>query len=229
MGCEEARLLLDAYVDGELSAEQERALMEHVESCAACREEFNAAVMLQRIIKDMDEDVAVPLEAQAAWRSAVHAEARKKAVRRWTRVASAAAAALVLVLGGAFMLREDVPAQQPAPKTMAVEAQLIAADGDYEDAVVLTAAGESYSARKKYAAQDCEGACRTIEMLAAEYSGSITVEERDGSVICRVELPYDYMADFLSAASRIGTELDSETMDVASETAIIYIQIDETE
>jgi len=61
MNCEMARALLDAYVDGELTAEQERALMDHVNACEHCKQEFEAAVLLKDILKDMDDDVAVPL------------------------------------------------------------------------------------------------------------------------------------------------------------------------
>ena len=37
----------------------------------------------------------------------------------------------------------------------------------------------------------------------------------------------DYMEDFLNAVGCIGTELDSETVDAASDTAVILIQIDQ--
>ena len=82
MNCEEARMLLDAYVDGELTPAQERALMDHVNACESCRHEFDAALLLRDVLGNMDEEVAVPLEAQAAWRRAVRAEAKKKAMRK---------------------------------------------------------------------------------------------------------------------------------------------------
>lgn len=237
MGCEEARQLLDAYVDGELSAAQERALMEHIAFCDACREEFDAAIMLRDALKDMDEGVDVPLEAQAAWRRAIRAEARKQSLRKWSRMATAAAAALALVIGGSFMLKEEAAVQEN-PAVMAIEANqqeelsvnLIAADGDAP--MMARVAGpvqDYYSARKKFAASDVEEACKTVEMLAVEYSGSCESRVEGDSIICRVEIPYDYMADFLSAARSIGTEMDSETVDTASTTAVISIQIDPAE
>ena len=233
MVCEEARMLLDALVDGELSAEQEAELMAHVHACEACMEEYKAAMLLKDCLKDMDEDIAVPLEAQAAWRRAIHAEAKKKLSRKWMRAASIAAVMLVLVGGMGFVTKDRTPAAQPAPGVMEMSVkspaavELIAADGDMQAAVAAAgAADSSYTARKKFSAADLQSAGEAIEMLAAEYSGSITVEKEEASVLYRVELPYDYMEDFLSAASRIGTELDSETVDTACETAIILIQID---
>ncbi len=228
MGCEEARLLLDAYVDGELSAQQEADLLAHVHACEACKGEFEAAMLLKDCLKDMDEDVAVPLEAQAAWRRAVHAEAKKKFTRKWSRLAGAVAAALVLVLGIGFLTGEEAVAPPSEAMMMSVRnADLIAADGDAQAVnAAATAPAEVYAARKKFAAADVQAAGNTIGMLAAEYSGSFSLEGEGESLLCRVELPCDYMEDFLNAASRIGTELDSETLEVSGETALILIQLE---
>lgn len=233
MECREVRMLLDALVDGELSARQEAELHAHVHACEACMEEYKAAMLLKDCLKDMDEEIAVPLEAQAAWRRAIHAEAKKKLSRKWMRVASVAAAMLVMVGGIGLMTKEQAPAAQPVPKTMALNVEsaavpeLIAADGDMQDAVAAAGVSDSgYTARKKFTAADLQAAGEAVEMLAAEYSGAYTVEKEEASVLYRVELSYDYMEDFLNAVSRIGTELDSETVDTACETAVILIQID---
>lgn len=234
MSCEEARMLLDAFVDGELTAEQESALMDHVNACEACKHEFDAAVLLRDVLGDMDDDIAVPLEAQAAWRNAVRQEAKKRNMKKWTRWAYAAAAALVLVVGCTAALNADKPGEAALPQQKALvlnaENGLIAKDGAEEQLVSAASLDESYSAWKKFEAEDIESACGTIELLAAEYSGSCFVEtQQEGqTAICRIELPRDYMEDFLAAASRIGTELDSETMESGSETAVIYIQLDKT-
>lgn len=239
MSCEEARLLLDAYVDGELSAQQERMLMEHAAECEACRKELDAAMMLRDVLKDMDEEVAVPLEAQAAWRRAVREEAKKRTVRRWTRFACAAAAALVVAFGCTFALKDSVPAKnetltasQPEVMAIAVKGggELIAADGERTPMMAAASAvDKSYTAWKKFETENFDQASMTIEMLVAEYSGSFTAEGEAGAMVYRIEMPYDYMEDFLNAASRIGVELDSEMVDAASDTAVIYLQVDETE
>jgi len=240
MNCEEARMLLDAYVDGELTPAQERALMDHVNACESCRHEFDAALLLRDVLGNMDEEVAVPLEAQAAWRRAVRAEAKKKAMRKWTRFASAAAALVVVAFGLGFALKEDAPLHPSAnqPQLLAMDnsaavragTELIARDGETELAVALTADLQpEYNARKKYATERFDAACDTIEALAAEYSGSFRLEGEAvlgaRELVYRVELPCDYMEDFLSAVSRIGTELDSQTMAPAGETAVLCIQI----
>ena len=78
MNCEEARLLFDAYVDGELSEEEKRALIDHALACEACAQELQAAELLKDTLAHLDDDVQVPLQAQAAWRNAIRAEAKKK-------------------------------------------------------------------------------------------------------------------------------------------------------
>ena len=179
MVCDEARMLLDALVDGELSAEQEAELIAHVHACEACMEEYKAAMLLKDCLKDMDEDIAVPLEAQAAWRRAIHAEAKRKLSRRWMRVASIAAVMLVLVGGMGLVTKDRAPAALTVPKTMemsvksAAPVELIAADGDMQDAAAAAGVADNgYTARKKFTAADLQAAGEAVEMLSAEYSGS---------------------------------------------------------
>lgn len=235
MSCEEARSMLDAFVDGELTAQQERALMEHAAGCDACGKEMEAAILLRDSLKDMDAEVNVPLEAQAAWRKAVRAEAgRRGRVRRWTRYACGAAAALVLVAGCTFALKGEVfggEGQLPMARTVKAaqeEGAIIAADGAREAAAGAASAedaGDECTVWKKYEAEDVEAACESVEALVAEYSGSFGVETDDGAVIYRIELPCDYAEDFLNAVSRIGAELDSRSVELTGDTALICIQI----
>ena len=226
MDCERARLLLDAYIDGELSEEEMRSLRDHAMACEDCKRELEAAEMLRDVLADMNDEVAVPLQAQAAWRNAVRTEAKKKNMRRWMRAAYAAAAALVLVVGAAVAFN-GVPVENNAVVTLdagaSKAAKIIEADGSQP--MALQASGDSgihYSAKKKISTNAPEEARNKLGMLAAEYSGSY-MEDAQG--ICRVELPYEYMEDFLNAASRIGTEMYSEILNEDVETAVILIQI----
>lgn len=253
MNCEELRARLDAYMDGELSDAELRDMEAHAATCADCERELASARLLRELMAEMPEEVAVPLEAQAAWRRAVREEAKRNAAparterksgRRWLRAVYAAAAALVLVLGASAMLRsapggEGAPAAGEQPAVVVAQPEIavmptravIARDGDVEDST--QARGEDYAAWRKYLAEDVEAACATVEELAEEYSGTCGVErfeesERGDSGIatCRVELPREYLDDFLTAVSHVGEEQDSETMETQGETAVVYIQID---
>lgn len=237
MNCEQMRAMLDAYIDGELSAEEMRALRDHAAACEDCRNELEAAELVRDALAHMDDDVTVPLEAQAAWRNAVRAEAGKRSRKRMLRVVYGLAAALVVAIGCTAVLRSDALNPQSALTPDAgVQARgvelsaMIATDG--ESNAVETAksiVGEGYSAWKKYAVADFDRACQTLEALTAEYSGTATTDRVDAEreAMYRIELPNAYAQDFLSAAGVLGTELDSELRDEADETAIIYIQLTE--
>lgn len=220
MDCAKLRTLLDAYIDGELPEDEARALVNHAKACEACGRELAAAELLRGALVHMDDEVAVPLEAQAAWRGAVRAEAKRRRGRRWMKWAYAAAAALVLVLGGSLMLR-GAPAQTdaaPLAAQMDGGAGVIARDGEVSPVEGETA----YAAWKKIATPETEAAVETLQALAAEYSGACTLDDGE---ICRIELPCAYLEDFLNAASRIGEELDSRTGDATDGTAVVYIQL----
>jgi len=241
MDCEKFLTLLDAYVDNELSeAEREQFLM-HAKTCDTCNMELRNAEALRSLLADLDTDVVVPLEAQAAWRRAVREEAKQKPARNAKRIwmrASYAAAAVLLVVGCTFAFNNDLfrrTDKTPEFASMGVNTRMavteaadftLAGDGVSADAgAVIAAKGEAFTAWKKISTADHAEACETIVALAGEYSGVFTLEETQVEAIYRIELPYAYMEDFLNALSRIGTELDSKIVNEASETAIVCIQL----
>lgn len=209
MNCEEARKLIDAYIDGELSEAEKRALMDHAQACEMCAQELEAAELLRDTLSNMDEDVQVPLQAQAAWRNAVRAEAKKKNSRKWMRVGYAAAA-VVLLIGSGLALREAPQPQSPvmlAAGAPVVANELIAKDGVAPKLSSATADTVEYSVWKKISSENPQQDREELKMLAAEYSA---VYAEQGEDICRIELAQEYLDDFLNAASRIGTELSLE-------------------
>ena len=235
MNCEQMRAMLDAYIDGELSAEEMRALRDHAAACEDCRKELEAAELVRDALAHMDDDVTVPLEAQAAWRKAVRAEAGKRSRKRALRVVYGLAAALVVAIGCTAVLRSDaLNPQNAATMDAGVQARgmelsaMVASDGESDAAqAAYSLSAEDYSAWKKYAVADFDRACQTLEELTAEYSGTASTDrgEADREAMYRIELPCAYMEDFLNAASLLGTELDSELRDGTGETAILYIQM----
>lgn len=233
MDCDGFARLLDAYIDGALTEAEARQFMAHADACEGCREELRRAEWLRDMMKDMDDEIAVPLEAQAAWRKAVRAESQRGRLRRITRIVSAAAAALALAVGVSFVLNDggdsNAPLEslQPIARSAATqheENELIASDGIAESFDAFAAEG-ALSAVWKIEAENRDEACQTLSLLCEEYSGKFSMDAQEQSLRCRIELPYEYMSDFLSAASRIGTKLHSEIYDSAQETAVILIEL----
>ena len=104
MKCDEFTSALDAYIDGELSPDDVRAMCEHAKGCAACGDELKRAEFLRDALRNMDADTFVPLEAQAAWRSAVKRERARKRKNTWIRSLTAVAAAAVVLVGSITLI-----------------------------------------------------------------------------------------------------------------------------
>lgn len=113
MNCKEFSDLLDAYLDGELTPEEETALRDHAALCPDCA----ARLLVLQDSHRLDRAADVPEEFSAAWRKAVREEEASRKVLSFPRVRryAAAAAALVLVAGGALLAWGNRPALNPAP------------------------------------------------------------------------------------------------------------------
>ena len=235
MRCEDFLLKIDAYIDGELTNDELNELRMHAGSCENCRAELEKAELLRDTLSGIDEDIVVPLEAQAAWRRAVRAEARQGNVRKWSRGLYVVAAALVLVLGCTFMFNNDFFADKRVRGLEMAAAPGAASDAMRDGVVMMAADGEeamvaakieSYSAVKKYSVADMDAADKLIRDLASEYS-AMRVEKIDlvGNLCYCVELPFDYQDDFLSSMTVLGEEIDSELFEVEMEHALIRINL----
>jgi anti-sigma factor RsiW len=91
--CSQDRNALAAYLDGELAAEQERSLQEHLRSCPECAAEVAATVSLRRALKP----AATRFTPTAEFRRKVQGQiASKRSVRmRWIWPAAVATLALM--------------------------------------------------------------------------------------------------------------------------------------
>lgn len=105
MQCREFRELLDAYLDNELSPAEREALLAHARECSACADELASAEVIREALSHLDDDLRVPIAAQASWRAAVKAESKRRRGRTVYRVLSTVAAAFVLLAGTTAVFR----------------------------------------------------------------------------------------------------------------------------
>ena len=176
MNCEQFLLKMDAYIDDELSNGEINEMRAHALDCDSCRAELKKAEIHRETLKEMDNDLVVPLEAQAAWRKAVRAEAQRKNVRKWTRGLYVVAAALVLVLGCTLAMNNDIFSSKRVDAAP-VEPSVVNANESIamvaaEDANVF----EAYSAEKMGTASD--NMRKGAVMIAADG----VEEQEEGSV-----------------------------------------------
>lgn len=132
MTCEEALVLISGHIDQENTPEEEAMLQAHLESCEACRSVMDAFLDIEKGISQLEEP---PAELRENVMKTIRAESsarKKKAVKRWSGIA--VAAALVVVIGiGAMGLpgQSSQPADTAAPmvaRAMPQPAEMTAAD-----------------------------------------------------------------------------------------------------
>ena len=205
MNCADMDRWLDGYMDGKLSADERSALESHAATCAACAKKLEATRALMDMMEELSPEMDVPLEAQAAWRSAVKrsSKAGRGRIVRW---AGGIAAALIVAVGAVSLLRgapdlaarhverAEVAGEAVMPEATAIEDAEVA----YEEALVpevaaieadgvaasVKAAGsveemaEAAAPMLEYqlTVKDLDEACRRIEDLSAEYEGEVSLQ-----------------------------------------------------
>ena len=99
MACEPWQSQLDAYLDGELTAEHMRALDAHLRTCPACTADVLARVQLKRAIKT----AGTRFTPSPEFRSKIHKRIAAKRPRMWSFGWATAAGLVVLLLAGWLM------------------------------------------------------------------------------------------------------------------------------
>ena len=121
MDCDGFRAKLHPLLDGELSADDEAGMHEHIASCAGCREEYEQLSAVRDMLSHMDDDLEPPIEFEQGWRKAVRAERRLGRTRRWTRALSCVAAGFVLLAGATALNRFASAPEAPLAADAAIE------------------------------------------------------------------------------------------------------------
>jgi anti-sigma factor RsiW len=113
--CVYARTHIDAFIDGELSAEKEERIREHVAACASCASRVNTCIKVRGMLRDLSAPEVTEEEWDEMWH-AIRREVDRRpnqrsfrpmpahsAVRHWRYLVAAGVAAAILVF--AFGLR----------------------------------------------------------------------------------------------------------------------------
>jgi len=108
MTCHEVSATIDAYLDGELSADDEATVSRHVETCGSCRKQLDERKALSLLLRRMPYYDA-PSQVQAKVSSAHSSLSTRRRVQTWM----AAAAVIALAVG----------AKSPIPATAALLAR----------------------------------------------------------------------------------------------------------
>ena len=108
MKCEEARLLLDPYIDDELPATERAALHDHIEGCVECGPEAGALERLRNDIRRSAPVYRAPEFLRSQIRSTLRREARGAAAMArapgWLAYAASILLAVAVGSGGTWLM-----------------------------------------------------------------------------------------------------------------------------
>ncbi|MBR2572685.1 MAG: DUF4349 domain-containing protein [Clostridia bacterium] len=114
MDCRAFEENLNDLLDGLLEEDVRLSMEEHARNCADCALLLDQTTKMLTMCAELDEDLEIPLPAQAAWRKAVRMEAAKgkpgpNGRNKW-KVFGSIAAAFVLLFGATMAYRSQKPA-----------------------------------------------------------------------------------------------------------------------
>lgn len=113
--CQEYEALISAAIDGEVTEEERRTLMEHLPWCEGCREAYTQSLLLHEAFDQWEEEAPAGL-AEAVMEQ-VHREPRKRSrsrSRHWMSLAAAAACLALIVVG--FQVGQTMRSPAADPK-----------------------------------------------------------------------------------------------------------------
>lgn len=254
MNCKEFSNLLDAYLDGALSDDLARRMRGHAMDCAECAQQM----AVRQDCRSLQKDIEVPDEFSAGWRRMIREEHtmektqnKRNGWKQWIAVA----AALVFVVGGTMLTRDNVPMAAVENGMMQYSASDMWTDdgasmantaGAYKmsrSAVMETAAAEDGEAEKIIRSagftlktlhydEDLD----RIQRLTNEWGGRVEYLSSNGDKIGGVlrsasltlRIPANNLDAFLNGAQEVGrvTSLQQELEDVSDRYYDIQARLD---
>lgn len=124
-GCEKYAEMMNRYLDGDLPAAQISDLLDHLETCASCRNRFDALKIMAFEMRHMQVEPPKALHGQIMQAVSRSGQRRPRAYLKTFAAVAACAAALALAINGSFFQmadnylfrsdRKTAPAEQEQP------------------------------------------------------------------------------------------------------------------
>jgi len=117
-GCKRFRPHLDAYLSDELPAQTRRGVLNHIETCADCRE----VLASRQRVKGVLRSAVLKDSASPALRERIRQDIRKSSSPAWPRWLLVAAAMITLIAAGGLALRLLRQGEPARPQAIAADA-----------------------------------------------------------------------------------------------------------
>lgn len=229
MTCETFEQLLPPWLTGELSDEQGADMQAHLAQCGACQQVAAAMQGVLRACEQMEREVTVPPEVQAAWRRRIRAEAavpQRSALVRRSRQWAAAAAVLVMVAGGMMLYRSQIREtpnaealpqadQNPSMARMALPEEAGTLYATQEDGLPkVMAGGELDPALQAESwvhieSADLQAGRQAVLALVERFKGEITLETlSESELVLMTSAPWDQLGALMDEVAALGALVD---------------------
>ena len=129
-GCEKYAELMNRYLDGDLPASQISDLLDHLDSCASCRNRFDALKIMAFEMRHMQIEPPKALHGQIMEAARRSTQRRPRSCLKTAFALAACAAALVLTINGTFFQLADNYLFNAGSKSAPTEMADRAADDD---------------------------------------------------------------------------------------------------
>jgi anti-sigma factor RsiW len=121
MNCDQARLLLHPYLDGELDAVESLQIVEHLSHCPACDESHTQIQRLSQVLAQSQLRMAAPTALKERVRTALMPSERPMILSDWQRHVALAVVAATLLAAVAFGIGRSTWFGKPSQELLASE------------------------------------------------------------------------------------------------------------
>lgn len=142
-GCEKYAELMNRYLDGDLPASQISDLLDHLETCASCRNRFDALKIMAFEMRHMQVEPPAALHSQIMQSVRHSGQRRPRAYFKTAFAIAACAAAMVLAINGNFFQMADHYLFNNGNKSASAETAEDAAEQDAAPEAAAPAGGEA--------------------------------------------------------------------------------------
>ena len=185
--CDRHEVLISSWIDGEIDRAEQVEMLDHLVRCARCREFYLGARSLSGLLAAAGVAAAAEVPSPEVWTRIEHAadsggsDQASGAGRAWAsrvpRGALAAAAAVLVVVLGAFVARRSWPPASPEPQRQVISLGEDA--GRMDDARFVALTAEVLRADRRYRTAFYE-VMRQVTLDTGETEASVDIRRPEG-------------------------------------------------
>ena len=198
---------LSAYAERELAAAPHGRVEAHLAACPACRTELDRLRALVTAVAALPRALEPPQGVWEGIRARMAAQPAPRPRRRWMGAASLAAAAIVLVVAGALLVRPErsVLAPGPVPVPAAGGMTVAAVDRSYQESIaeVRATLEQQRGALSPSTVRILEHSLAIIDTAIAEARSALAADPANRALTDMLAAQYEHKLGLLQRATKL--------------------------